>query len=91
MKQSEPLEGLIHKTLGLDLLAGGTSSVELLNLKADKGQFHSFTYASCQSYDYIVVDVAAGASDASLEFCAACDKLLVVIMGEPTSFMDLTH
>ena len=35
LKQSEPLEGLIHKLpWGLDLLAGGTSSIELLNLNA---------------------------------------------------------
>ena len=41
LKQSEPLEGLIHKLpWGLDLLAGGTSSVELLNLKPEqRGNF----------------------------------------------------
>ena len=59
------------------------------DLKAEqKGNFIRSLTPVAKSYDYIVVDVAAGASDASLEFCAACDKLLVVIMGEPTSFMD---
>ena len=87
---SEPLEGLIHKLpWGLNLLAGGTSSVELLNLRPEqRGNFIRSLKPVAKSYDYVVVDVAAGASDASLEFCAACEKLLVIIMGEPTSFMD---
>ena len=90
LTQSEPLEGLIH-TLpwGLHLLAGGTSSVELLNLRPEqRGNLIRSLKPVAKSYDYVVVDVAAGASDASLEFCAACEKLLVIIMGEPTSFMD---
>lgn len=90
LTQSEPLEGLIHKLpWGLNLLAGGTSSVELLNLRPEqRGNLIRSLKPVAKSYDYIVVDVAAGASDASLEFCAACEKLLVIIMGEPTSFMD---
>ena len=71
MKQSEPLEG-IHKLPGLDLLAGETSSVELLNLKPEqRGNFIRSLKPVTKSYDYVVVDVAVGASDASLEFCAA--------------------
>jgi len=90
LKQSEPLEGLIQKLpWGLELLAGGTSSVELLNLTSEhRGNFIRSLKPVSKSYEYVVVDVAAGASDAALEFCAACEKLLVVIMGEPTSFMD---
>ena len=40
------------------------------------------------SLDYLIVDTPAGASDASLEFAAACDKVVVVLVPEPTSFMD---
>ena len=71
------------------MLAGGAGSVELVNLKPEqRGNFIRSLEPVAKGYDYVVVDVAAGASDASLEFCAACEKLLVVIMGEPTSFMD---
>ena len=36
----------------------------------------------------MVVDTPAGASDASIEFSAACDTVIVVLVPEPTSFMD---
>ena len=90
LTQSEPLEGLIQQLpWGLELLAGGTSSVELLNLSSEqRGNFIRSLKPVSKFYEYVVVDVAAGATDAAMEFCAACEKLLVVIMGEPTSFMD---
>ena len=34
------------------------------------------------------MDTPAGASDSSVEFAAACDKIIIVLVGEPTSFMD---
>ena len=41
-----------------------------------------------ESLDFLIVDTPAGASDASIEFAAACDKVVVVLVPEPTSFMD---
>ena len=38
--------------------------------------------------DFLIVDTPAGGSDASIEFAAACENLVVVLVGEPTSFMD---
>jgi flagellar biosynthesis protein FlhG len=38
--------------------------------------------------DTMIVDIPAGASDNSLSFASAVDKLLIVLVGEPTSFMD---
>ena len=87
---SEPLEDLIY-TLpwGLDLLAGGSGSTDVLNLdQVKRGNIIRSLKQVSNHYDTLVVDVAAGASEASLEFCAACEKLIIVIMGEPTSFMD---
>jgi flagellar biosynthesis protein FlhG len=89
-RNSEPLEDLIY-TLpwGLDLLAGGTGSTDVLNVdQIKRGNIIRSLKQVSTHYDALVVDVAAGASDASLEFCAACEKLIIVIMGEPTSFMD---
>ena len=37
--------------------------------------------------DFLFVDTPAGASD-SAKFAAACDKIIIVLVGEPTSFMD---
>ena len=38
--------------------------------------------------DMLVADVPAGASDSSLAFVSAADKVLIVLVGEPTSFLD---
>lgn len=90
LRNSEPLEDLIY-TLpwGLDLLAGGSGSIDVLNVdQVKRGNIIRSLKQISNNYDMLVVDVAAGASDASIEFCAACEKLIIVIMGEPTSFMD---
>lgn len=90
LRNSEPLEDLIY-TLpwGLDLLAGGSGSIDVLNVdQVKRGNIIRSLKQISTNYDMLVVDVAAGASDASIEFCAACEKLIIVIMGEPTSFMD---
>ena len=38
--------------------------------------------------DSLVVDIPAGASNQSMTFASAVDKLVIVLVGEPTSFMD---
>ena len=38
--------------------------------------------------DTLVVDIPAGASDQSMTFASAVDKLVIVLVGEPTSFID---
>ena len=36
----------------------------------------------------MVVDIPAGASENSMTFASAVDKLIIVLVSEPTSFMD---
>ena len=36
----------------------------------------------------LMVDIVAGAEDNALVFSMACDRILIVIIGEPTSFVD---
>ena len=38
--------------------------------------------------EVLVVDAPAGASDSSIAFLAAADHVVVVLVGEPTSFLD---
>ncbi len=38
--------------------------------------------------DLLVADAPAGASDSSIAFVAAADRIIVVLVGEPTSFLD---
>ena len=73
----------------LDIIAGGTGESSLLDLdQSERGNVIRNLTNTKGSYDYHIVDTSAGASKSSVDFCASCDKLLVVIVGEPTSFLD---
>ena len=41
-----------------------------------------------KTYDYMLIDVGAGAEASSLTFMAASEKIIVVLVSEPTSFID---
>ena len=90
LEHSLNIEDIIHEcAAGLKLIPGGSGVLELLNLD------HKKRYEIIRSLDPIkdevdilVVDTPAGASDASIEFSAACDAVIVVLVPEPTSFMD---
>jgi flagellar biosynthesis protein FlhG len=74
---------------GLRFISGGSGMVDILNLdSAARFQIVRSTEALAQSTDVLVVDVPAGASDATLNFVSAADRPLIVLVGEPTSFMD---
>ncbi|MBF92094.1 MAG: hypothetical protein CMP34_04735 [Rickettsiales bacterium] len=76
---------------GINLISGGTAENNLLNIDNTK------RYSILNEMDNhlqkkddvkLVVDIAAGAEDNSLVFAMACDRIVVVLMGEPTSFLD---
>ncbi len=76
---------------GVNLISSGTSSSNLLNVENKK------RYSILNSIDdhlnkidnvKLVVDIPAGAEDNALVFAMACDRIVVVIVGEPTSFVD---
>ena len=74
---------------GLKLIPGGSGVLELMNVETQKRWevIKSVGYLE-EKLDYLFVDTPAGASDASIEFASACDKVVIVLVGEPTSFMD---
>ena len=90
LEDKKSLEDIIYSTpYGLDLLPGGTGSSSILDISTNqRGNIIRASHDAVQNYDYLVIDVPAGASEASLDFCAASERLIVVLMGEPTSFMD---
>ena len=84
------IEKVIHETsTGLKLIPGGSGVLELLNLDSQKrwSVIRSLD-ALKKDLDILIVDTPAGASDSSIEFSAACDAVIVVLVPEPTSFMD---
>jgi len=84
------IDQLIHDTpSGLKLIPGGSGVLELMNIDSKKRWevIKSLNYIE-NEIDFLFVDTPAGASDSSVEFAAACDKIIIVLVGEPTSFMD---
>lgn len=74
---------------GLKFASGGSGLIEMLNLdKKTRYQTIRLFDEIAEDTDILVVDVPAGASDSSLAFVAAADAVLIVLVGEPTSFLD---
>ena len=84
------IDEVIHETSsGLKLIPGGSGVLELLNLNSQKRwEIIRSLDGLKDDLDILVVDTPAGASDASVEFTAACDAVVIVLVPEPTSFMD---
>ena len=74
---------------GVKLIPGGSGVIELLNLDSSRRWEIIKSLSPLEGQlDFLLVDTPAGGSDASIEFAAACNNVVVVLVGEPTSFMD---
>ena len=73
----------------IQFLSGGSGITELLSIdKKQKFNFiRSFDTLS-KKVDHLFVDVSAGADEMALNMISASDKILIVLVNEPTSFMD---
>ena len=84
-------EIVVSNKSGINLISGGTASSNLLNIENLKRYSilnEMDSYLKKFGNVKLVVDIAAGAEDNALVFSMACDRILVVIIGEPTSFID---
>lgn len=86
------LNQVILKTqTGVELVSGGAASSDLLNLSNSQRYIllnEIESYLSKKSNSKLIVDIAAGAEDNSIVFANACNRIVVIIVGEPTSFID---
>ena len=75
--------------MNLDFISGGSAIHNLLNLDTNKRFkiINNFNLLK-KSYDYLLIDVGAGAEASSLTFMAASKKVIVILVSEPTSFID---
>jgi len=73
----------------LDFISGGSAIHNLLHLDTSERYkiINNFTSLK-KSYDCMLIDVGAGAEASSLNFMAASKKIIVVLVSEPTSFID---
>ena len=73
----------------IHFLSGGTGITELLSIDETKKfnfirSFDSLT----EKIENLFIDVSAGADEMALNMISAADKVLIVLINEPTSFMD---
>ena len=82
-------ETMTPAPLGLNFISGGSGLIELLNLDNQARYRMLAGLSSLQTeIDYLIVDCPAGASESTLFFVNAADISLVVLVAEPTSFLD---
>ena len=74
---------------GVQLLAGGSGLIDMMNID-DTARFQLIRNVDAlkDSIDILITDAPAGASENALSFVAASQRVLVVVVAEPTSFMD---
>jgi flagellar biosynthesis protein FlhG len=82
-------EVIVHHESGIDILPASSGVAELTKLTEEEqtnliSAFDSLT----SSYDYLIVDTAAGIGDNVLYFNTAAEEILVIIDREPTSITD---
>ena len=84
-------EIIVPSKSGVQLISGGTASNNLLNVE-NKSRYSILNQIDNHLKNLndvkLVVDIAAGAEDNALVFAMACDRIVIVIVGEPTSFVD---
>ncbi len=73
----------------IQFLSGGSGITELLSInETKKFNFIRSFETITNKVDNLYVDVSAGADEMALNMISASDKLLIVLVNEPTSFMD---
>ena len=77
---------IVKNKNGINLISGGTASDNLLNMENSKRYSilnEIDNYLKENGNVRLVVDIAAGAEDNALVFSMACDRIVIVIIGEP--------
>ena len=73
----------------LKFISGGSAINNLLNLSDLERHKIIQSFNNIQKRpEYMLIDVGAGAEASSMSFMASSDKIIIVLTGEPTSFID---
>ena len=85
-----PINKISYKiNKNLDFISGGSAVHSLLNLENTERYniIKSFNNIK-KTYDYMIIDIGAGADASSISFMSAANKIITVLVSEPTSFAD---
>ena len=73
----------------LKFISGGSAINNLLNLSDLERHKIIQSFKNIKKRpEYMLIDVGAGAEASSMSFMASSDKIIIVLTGEPTSFID---
>ena len=73
----------------LKFISGGSAINNLLNLSDLERHKIKQSFSNLRKKpEYMLIDVGAGAEDSSMSFMASSNKVIIVLTGEPTSFID---
>ncbi|TWI66914.1 MinD-like ATPase involved in chromosome partitioning or flagellar assembly [Desulfobotulus alkaliphilus] len=81
-------EILIKAPEGLDILPGSSGIEAMANLRSDQILYLVQEFSTLDTYDYFIIDTAAGIARDVLAFCLASSELLIVITPDPASLTD---
>lgn len=74
---------------GVQLISGGSGLTDMMNLSTQNRRKIISAFGDlAKDVDYLVVDTAAGIEDNVLDFVHACNRVLIVVVGEPAAFID---
>jgi len=79
---------LIKDYEGMDIIPGSSGVEEMANLKPDQTAKLIREFSKLDTYDYFIIDTAAGISRDVISFCLASSELMVIITPDPTSLTD---
>ena len=90
LKNNMSIEDVIEEgPQGLKFISGGNGLIDILNIeKNSKYQLIRSLDPIEKQTDTLIVDIPAGASENSMTFASAVDRLVIILVSEPTSFMD---
>ncbi len=82
-------EVIVHHDSGFDIVPASSGVAELTNLSPDEQErlVAAFDHLAA-TYDYFIIDTAAGIGDNVLYFNTAAEEVIVVVDKEPTSITD---
>jgi flagellar biosynthesis protein FlhG len=73
---------------GIDIIAGASGFSELANLSGDLRKKFIRDIGKFQSYDYLIIDTAAGLHSSVLSFIQASQEVIIITTPEPTAITD---
>ncbi|KOP29637.1 MinD/ParA family protein [Exiguobacterium acetylicum] len=89
VKRRESLQqSIVEYSSTLQFIHGGSGFAELTNFTSDDITFLLREFRFFYEYDYVLLDLGAGANHQTFDFIGSADEAWLVVTPEPTSIMD---